>query len=98
MKELRFFSKYKKNERITILRKSTVQSYYKGKVIFRQGQADKNVYVILQGSVNIKKKAKNSLGFQENKLKTVYYDGEFFGQVSMIGKLKNIVQFRLQQE
>lgn len=101
LRDLKFFKKYqKRTQRQLIIRSSKYKLYHRGECIFEQGSKDKKIYIILRGSVNMRQKKMNPLGYEEDLILKVFHDGDFFGQVSMIGKIKCHIEMKqkLQEE
>jgi CRP/FNR family cyclic AMP-dependent transcriptional regulator len=57
-----------------------LRSYDKGELIFREGEAGDLMYVLVEGSVDLKKKVEHG----ETVLKTVDSPNDFFGEMALI--------------
>eukprot|EP01016_Furgasonia_blochmanni_P046805 TRINITY_DN679_c0_g3_i1.p1 TRINITY_DN679_c0_g3~~TRINITY_DN679_c0_g3_i1.p1 ORF type:complete len:327 (-),score=44.43 TRINITY_DN679_c0_g3_i1:796-1776(-) len=54
-------------------------------IVFRQGDIGDHMYIILQGSVNVRIKRKNVYGAVEEITVACLYDGQSFGELALIG-------------
>ncbi len=82
MKDLKFFKRFERDVRFDVLYHSTLDKYPARHVLFRQGDIGDYMYIIIQGSVEVRLKSPE-LGNQEVPYITLY-DGDHFGELGSI--------------
>ena len=82
---LKSFAKFSKNVRLTLLRDAEFRHYERGSFVFKQGDYGDNMYIILRGSCNVRISRKNKHGIIEDVIVNCLYDGDMFGELSMMG-------------
>jgi len=68
-----------KHIRLKLLQNATFVHYPSSGIIYNEGDLSDKMYIIIRGSVNIRKKARTSYGSIENLIATTLYDGQYFG-------------------
>ena len=81
---LKFFSKYLKNVRFSLIKNAKFAEYQPGNIVFREGDVGDLLYIILKGSVNVRNRMKNPEGKEEDLLVNCVYEGDSFGDIAMI--------------
>ena len=85
IKDLKFFVTLNKPIRIKLLQCSSYTTYQAGETVFKQGDFGDMVYVILRGAVNVKVSRVTPYGTTEEITLGTLYDGNQFGEYSMMG-------------
>ena len=83
--KLIFFKRFQPEIREKIFRMCDIKCYTSGEVIFNQGDAGENMYVIIRGAVTIKKEGKE-FGGQDIVVNSIY-DGRQFGELALLNAL-----------
>lgn len=83
LSKLKFFTKFQLDVRVKFLRIGQVQGFAQGQEIFHQGDSGDLMFVILHGSVTIKR-ASAAFGADPVIVNTLY-DGDSFGELTMFG-------------
>jgi len=83
LSKLKFFTKFQTDVRVKFLRIGQVQGFSQGQEIFHQGDSGDLMFVILHGSVTIKR-ASAAFGADPVIVNTLY-DGDSFGELTMFG-------------
>lgn len=81
--KLKFFQKYSLGTRLTLLKVSKLVHFNSGDIVFRQGDVGEFLYIIVQGSVNVRVSKKQD-NYVEDKVVAVLYDGYVFGELAMM--------------
>lgn len=84
--KLPFFSKFPKPIQMMLLEISELVTYKTGDIIIKQGDLGECMFVILNGSVTIHRKAAEFRNF--NIIVNSLYDGEAFGELSLLNNPK----------
>ena len=91
LQKLKFFKKFTKIVRISILKQSNLLEYGANEKIFSEGDYGDLMYIIVKGGVNIRLKRK--LNFRDLEpidiVVNSYYDGDHFGDLAMMSVKKN---------
>ena len=99
LKILKFFIKFDQKTRLYLLKKSNLQEFKPGQIIFNQGDFGNYMYVVLKGAVNVRKIKKGRDGQMQNYVINTLYDGDIFGELAMMGttqkKEKNVQDLNL---
>ena len=82
---LKFFAKFSKPVRMTLLKNSEYCFYPRNSIVFQQGDYGDVMYVILRGSCNVRTIRTTPYGTQEDIVVNCIYDGEKFGELAMMG-------------
>lgn len=85
VERLKFFAKLPQDVRLTLLKEAEYRFYPRGSFIFKQGDYGDVMYVILRGSCNVRMTKKNIYGMDEDLIINCLYDGDKFGELSMMG-------------
>ena len=85
---LKFFSKYMKHVRLSLIKNAKFFLYKTGDIVFREGDIGDLLYVILKGSVNVRNRMKNPEGNEEDLLVACIYQGNSFGDIALTGTKK----------
>ena len=86
---LKFFSKYIKHVRLSLIKSAKFFMYKPGDIVFREGDIGDLFYIILKGSVNIRNRMKNPEGNEEDLLTGSIYEGNSFGDIDLTETKKN---------
>ncbi|CAG9310329.1 unnamed protein product [Blepharisma stoltei] len=87
IRNLKFFARFSKEVRISLLKISELHHYHSGMVIFKQGDQGDMMYVIVRGSVSIEKTTEE-FGNQ-NIVVNSLYDGSQFGELALINSIRS---------
>lgn len=87
MGKLVFFRKFNLKIRKEIYEIAEINCYLPGEVIFKQGEAGENMYVILKGAVTVEKEAKE-FG-SKNIVVNCMYDGKQFGELALLNAISS---------
>jgi len=85
---LKFLSSLEKSTRLKLLRAADYRNLEAGSIVFKKGESSDDVYIILRGAINIKDDKKTLYDVVEDFTVTTLYDGDYFGDHSMVGKIK----------
>lgn len=83
LSKLKFFTKFQTDVRVKFLRIGQVMGFSQGQEIFRQGDQGDLMFVILHGSVTVKRTSP-AFGADPVIVNTLY-DGDSFGELTMFG-------------
>lgn len=85
--KLDFFQKYGQEIRHPIYRFSAIKRFEPNTIVFNQGDIGDNLYIIIQGSVNV---IKSSQDFRNHSvIVSSIYSGQHFGDVALLNSLKS---------
>ena len=86
---LKFFSKYMKHVRLSLIKNAKFFMYKSGDIVFKEGDIGDLLYIILKGSVNVRNRMKNPEGNEEDLLIASIYEGNSFGDIDFTETKKN---------
>jgi len=85
---LKFLSSLEKSTRLKLLKAAHYLSLEAGTIVFKKGESSDTVYIILKGAINIKDDKKTLYDIVEDFTLSTLYDGDYFGDHSMMGKIQ----------
>lgn len=85
--KLEFFQKYREEIRYPVYKMSFIKQFPTNYVVFNQGDIGENLYIIIQGSVNV---IKSSEEFRNHSvIVSSIYSGQHFGDIALLNSLKS---------
>ena len=81
LKKTDLFDTLEEHQLNALLSNSSVKSYSQGETIFQQGEEAKQLYVLIQGEVDLTVRAQEEIGFMTSKIEK---EGAVFGTPSLM--------------
>lgn len=86
--KLKFFQRYSKPTRISLLKLAQILKHNEKEIVFNQGDEGDLMYIIIKGGCHVRIRRTNLDGSVENPVVASIYDGQWFGDLALMNQQK----------